>query len=63
MDNKEAEIMAVCKHCHTSMSKAKHARHEPTCMSMNSKGQQHFFACKSFAVDPITRKRVTRVIK
>ena len=52
--------MAVCKHCHTSMSKARHARHEPLCHATGSKGLIHFFRCKSFAIDPVTRKRITK---
>ena len=50
--------MPVCKTCHTRMSKAKWARHHKNCVPEKTKGFEHYKDCRSYTVDPVTKKRV-----
>ena len=51
--------MAICKKCHTSMSKEKLARHVKNCVPEGTKGFEHYRVSKSYPVDPTTKKRIT----
>ena len=40
--------MAICKYCHTTMSKEKHARsHGKLCAGGDTKGRRHYLESKS----------------
>jgi len=52
--------MGICKKCHTSMSRRKLALHQKYCVPEGTKGFEHYRRCKSYPVDPVTKKRVQK---